>query len=312
MENISKQISYLRGLMDGLDYDDSSKEGRIFECILNVLDEIDASIDDLYDYQDEIAEQVDIIDEDLAAVESEFAEECDCDCCKCDDYDDEDIEYYERMLKQADRNLITAEANKKNAEENLKKERKNYDKTIITVGDLDELDEKIQFCDEVYNASEKLYKDLVVYIHDKLQEFTTTGFQTYHWKKTYKGVDIDDDFNVEFIRKDGTHVSATDPSAGTQLTLALSFITGLNNIAGFKLPIIIDTPLGRLDDDIRYNLGKFLPEYTKDTQVVLLTTGNEYSGDFKRNIIAHVGKTYKLDVIEVDDQEITNVIPLND
>ncbi len=95
MENISKQIAYLRGLMDGLDYDDSSKEGRIFECILNVLDEIDASIDDLYDYQDEIAEQVDIIDEDLAAIESEFAEECDCDCCCDGDYDGDDLEYYE-------------------------------------------------------------------------------------------------------------------------------------------------------------------------------------------------------------------------
>ncbi len=96
MENISKQIAYLRGLMDGLDYDDNSKEGRIFDCILNVLDEIDASIDDLYDYQDEIAEQVDIIDEDLAAIESEFAQECDCDCdCCCDDYDDDDLEYYE-------------------------------------------------------------------------------------------------------------------------------------------------------------------------------------------------------------------------
>ena len=69
MENISKQIAYLRGLMDGLEYDESSKEGRIFDGILNVLDEIDASIDDLYDYQDEIAEQVDIIDEDLAAIE---------------------------------------------------------------------------------------------------------------------------------------------------------------------------------------------------------------------------------------------------
>lgn len=97
MENISKQIAYLKGLMDGLDYDDNSKEGRIFAGILNVLDEIDASIDDLYDYQDEIAEQVDIIDEDLAAIESEFAEECDCGCC-CDDddYDDmDDLEYYE-------------------------------------------------------------------------------------------------------------------------------------------------------------------------------------------------------------------------
>ncbi len=97
MENISKQIAYLRGLMDGLDYDDNSKEGRIFECILGVLDEIDASIDDLYDYQDELAEQVDIIDEDLAAIESEFADECDGDCCSCDcDCDDEDdLEYYE-------------------------------------------------------------------------------------------------------------------------------------------------------------------------------------------------------------------------
>ncbi len=97
MENISKQIAYLRGLMDGLDYDDNSKEGRIFECILGVLDEIDASIDDLYDYQDELAEQVDIIDEDLAAIESEFADECDGDCCSCDcDCEDEDdLEYYE-------------------------------------------------------------------------------------------------------------------------------------------------------------------------------------------------------------------------
>ncbi len=100
MENISKKIAYLKGLMDGLDYDNTSKEGRIFGGILDVLEEIDASIDDLYDYQDEIAEQVDIIDEDLAAIESEFAEECDGDCCcgdcDCDDFDDmDDLEYYE-------------------------------------------------------------------------------------------------------------------------------------------------------------------------------------------------------------------------
>ena len=224
----------------------------------------------------------------------------------------EDIEYYERMLKQAERNLVAAETKKEDAEANLKKARKERDRIMISVGNLDDLDEKIQFCDDVYNASEKLYADMKIYIHDKLQKITTTEFKTYHWKTTYKGVDIDEDFNVEFIRKDNTHVSATDPSAGTQLTLALSFITALNNLAGFKLPIIIDTPLGRLDNDIRYNLGKFLPEYTKDTQVLLLSTGNEYSGDFKKNIIKHVGKTYKLEVVEVDDQEITNVIPVKD
>lgn len=74
--------------MDGMDFDESSKEGRIFDCILAVLDEINTSIDDLYDYQDDMAEQVNLLDEDLAAIESEFADECDG-CC------DDDFEYYE-------------------------------------------------------------------------------------------------------------------------------------------------------------------------------------------------------------------------
>lgn len=92
MENISNQISYLKGLMEGLEIDNNTKEGKVFAAILNVLEEIDYTMDDLYDYQDELAEQVDSIDEDLAAVEEELLDidECDCDCdCDCDD------EYYE-------------------------------------------------------------------------------------------------------------------------------------------------------------------------------------------------------------------------
>lgn len=90
MENISNQISYLKGLMEGLKFDEKSNEGKVFKAILNVLEEIDYSIDDMYDYQDELAEQVDMIDEDLAAVEEEFADCDECDCCDCDD-----DEYYE-------------------------------------------------------------------------------------------------------------------------------------------------------------------------------------------------------------------------
>ena len=76
MENISNQLSYVKGLMEGMKFDDKSNEGKIFKALLSVLDEINESIDDLYDYQDEVAEQVDLIDEDLAAVEEELL---DCD-----------------------------------------------------------------------------------------------------------------------------------------------------------------------------------------------------------------------------------------
>lgn len=220
-----------------------------------------------------------------------------------------EIEYYERQLKQTEMELNSIQTKKEMADKNLKIAKREYNKLKTQFGDLDELDKKIEFCDKVRDASDELYNALVVDIHDKLQKLTTDEFSIYHWKNSYAGIDIDDDFNVKFIRKDGSRVLATDPSAGTQLTLALSFITALNNLAGFNLPIVIDTPLGRLDNDIRYNLGKFLPEYTKNIQVLLLTTGNEYSGDFKKNIASHVGKTYKLNVVDLDDQEITKVIP---
>ncbi len=90
MENISNQLSYLKGLIDGLKVDPESDYGAIFEGIINVLDEINDSVDELAQLQDEIADQVDLIDEDLAAIEDEFEEEYDED----EDYDD-DFEYYE-------------------------------------------------------------------------------------------------------------------------------------------------------------------------------------------------------------------------
>ncbi len=86
MENVSNQLSYLKGLVDGIKVDPESDYGRIFEGIINVLDEISDSIDDILEYQDELAEKVDLIDEDLAVIEEELSDE--------DDFDD-DFEYYE-------------------------------------------------------------------------------------------------------------------------------------------------------------------------------------------------------------------------
>lgn len=94
MENVSNQLSYLKGLIDGIKVDPESDYGRIFEGILNVLDEINTAIDDIAECQDELADQVDLIDEDLAVIEEELSDE---------DYDDDDddlddfndLEYYE-------------------------------------------------------------------------------------------------------------------------------------------------------------------------------------------------------------------------
>ncbi|WP_042708476.1 AAA family ATPase [Methanobrevibacter wolinii] len=266
------------------------------------FDKMDNGYDDkLMDLEDKIDDIKDEIKEKKALIDSNITEE---EISKLKN----EIKYNRDLISRTDREIGRLEESIENAKKTLSKLNKEYESQKVNIGIVDDLTNKIDFCNKIYNTSKKLYDELILDIHNELQNLTTEEFNTYHWKSTYKSINIDDDFNVEFIKNDGTHVPATDPSAGTQLTLALSFITALNNLAGFELPIVIDTPLGRLDNDIRNNLGKFLPKYTKDKQVILLVTENEFSGNFKTNIIPYVGKKYKLNVINEGMIEFTKVI----
>ena len=93
MENLGEKVAYLKGLCDGLELDYETKEGKMIIGILDVLDEMAATIEDISDEQFEMQELIDEIDEDLGSMEEEFYGECDCDC-DCEDYDDEP-EFYE-------------------------------------------------------------------------------------------------------------------------------------------------------------------------------------------------------------------------
>ena len=110
-----EKAAYIKGLCDGLEPDTTTKEGKIWAALIDLvtdmaqtvedheeaIDEIDGAIDELIDYAEEL-------DDDLAAVEEYLDEECECDgdcenCDACDDcdmdcdcdYEDEDEEFYE-------------------------------------------------------------------------------------------------------------------------------------------------------------------------------------------------------------------------
>ena len=91
--DLTEKIAYLKGLLEGMEIDKDSKEGKIYTAIMDVLSDMALTIEDMSDYVDELAAQVDEIDEDLADVEDYLDEECDdcdcdCDCCDCEDDDD--------------------------------------------------------------------------------------------------------------------------------------------------------------------------------------------------------------------------------
>lgn len=90
---LTERVSYLKGLIDGLDISESTKEGKVIALMADVLQDIALGVEDLQEQVDEVVEVVDCIDEDLGEVEKDFYEiddeedECSCGCH--DDYDDE-------------------------------------------------------------------------------------------------------------------------------------------------------------------------------------------------------------------------------
>jgi DNA sulfur modification protein DndD len=71
-------------------------------------------------------------------------------------------------------------------------------------------------------------------------------------------------------------------------------MSALHNISGFDLPIVMDTPLGNLDVDMRHNIAEFLPQFVQGRQIVLLVTGTEYTEDFRETLKGNVGKEYTI------------------
>ncbi len=103
----------------------------------------------------------------------------------------------------------------------------------------------------------------------------------------YEGIVIDPEYALKVKTIGGIvrPVWDQDPSAGASQIIATSFIAALNRFTAREAPIVIDTPIGRLDPIHKKNLLDFYPEL--GPQVVILYQPEELEdGDVAR--IRHV------------------------
>lgn len=75
MRDLKSKVSYLRGLSAGLDLSPDTKEHRLINGIIEVLDEFAESVADLERAQEQLEEYVESIDEDLYSLEDEIYED---------------------------------------------------------------------------------------------------------------------------------------------------------------------------------------------------------------------------------------------
>lgn len=93
-------------------------------------------------------------------------------------------------------------------------------------------------------------------------------------------------------------------SAGERQLLAVSLLWGLARAAGRPLPIVVDTPLGRLDGSHRINLvSRYFPHASH--QVIVLSTDEEIDAGLLGHLKPYIAHSYLLEYQE--DQKHSTV-----
>ena len=136
----------------------------------------------------------------------------------------------------------------------------------------------------------------------KVKELASSMTQVYK-QLAHKGqvakIEIGDDGSTTILSKSGKPLTF-DRSAGENQIFATALIAGLAKVSGVRAPLVVDTPLGRLDSRHRQNiLGYWTSD--KSRQVILLSQDEEIDADFEKRLRQSVSKTYLLHHIDVGD-----------
>ena len=226
--------------------------------------------------------------------------------------------------KQSDKRKLDAEIAELNKNLGSKTEKLNglqnqydraereYERELLKDDKQKNLNHQLEFCKKSLTVLQKVKDELLEDVRMQVQKYTKAYFLEFLWKKnTYDDVNIDKDYRITAHHVDGYNVRNA-LSKGEKLVLALSFMSALRKITGFKFPLVIDTPLGRVSGEPRYNIASTLPDFLKDTQVTLLVTDTEYQAEiqddrnnqkypaFRDTLSKNVGKDY--DIVFVDSE----------
>ena len=114
-----------------------------------------------------------------------------------------------------------------------------------------------------------------------------------------------DTLDVTILDFDGNELLKSQLSAGEQQMFAISIVWALALTSGYKAPVIVDTPMARLDSSHRANfVTKYLP--AASSQVMVLSTDEEIYGRYLDLVRDNVVDYYTL--LYREEEQCTSIV----
>lgn len=105
-------------------------------------------------------------------------------------------------------------------------------------------------------------------------------------------LEIGEDFEIHLKNKDGEAVIVESQSSGQKQILAICIFWALSELSNSKIPLIIDTPLSRIDARNRANIIRYY--YAKGEQVIILAHSGEIGLKEYEYAKPHLAGLYKI------------------
>lgn len=118
-----------------------------------------------------------------------------------------------------------------------------------------------------------------------------------------KSVRLDDQFNMTYFDAQDDPVARRSISAGMRQLVAMSMLWALKDEANRPLPVVIDTPLGRID---RQNRALLMTDYfpRAGNPLILLPTNSELAAEDYAQMSDHIARRYEIHNTDGKDARI--------
>jgi len=125
-------------------------------------------------------------------------------------------------------------------------------------------------------AAEEIQKRAAISLRNKIAEHVGELWVNITGRgREFLGMDFDKHWNCSLVRRDGSKMAwdESNTSAGQKQVRMLAFYEALRRLARLVPPLVVDTPLGRLDKEVRQSVLERL--YLTGHQSIILATNSE-------------------------------------
>ncbi len=188
---------------------------------------------------------------------------------------------YRDQISSADKAIATSEANIKIYDQQIAALQKQIDDAQKKLGIKTNLKQQVAVLVRIEDYFRNIKNSITTRMRKEIQTTTWNIFDSMIWKRnTFGKIIIGDNYGISVYNKEGALMTGS-LSATEQMALAYAFTLAIHQASGKNCPLIIDSPLGRVSDDNRENMAKALLEISKEKQIIMLFTPDEYSDSVK-------------------------------